>query len=368
VSGSLIAIAAGGTGGHFFPAEALAAELKRRGHGVALLTDARSSGETSTVFADCPRFVLKGSGIAGRGLMGKAKSALALAAGTVQARTILRRLRPAALVGFGGYPSVAPVLAARTISPRPRIILHEQNAVLGRANRALARFADALALSFPETKLLPAFTPSLLTGNPVRPAIAALAGRGYSVADDKFRLLVLGGSQGARVFSTLIPEALSHLPRDIWERLTLVQQCRAEDIEHVRAIYAELGVDAELAPFFPEIAERLAAAHLVIARAGASTVAELAAIGRPSILIPLPGAIDDHQRENAMALAEAGGAWMMHQSAIFAADLAEFLLPLLGRPRDLAPLAAAAASFGRLDAALRLADLVEHSIQIKDAE
>jgi len=363
----MIAIAAGGTGGHFFPAEALAAELKRRGFAVALLTDARSAGDRSAVFADAPRFVLKGSGIAGRGLMAKAKSALALAVGTLQARSILRRLRPAAVVGFGGYPSVAPVLAARSLSPRPRVILHEQNAVLGRANRALARFADTLALSFPATTKLPQAASVEVTGNPVRPAVAAFAGAGYIAAAERFRLLVLGGSLGARVFSTLIPEALSHLPLDVMHAIDLVQQCRAEDIEQVRAIYAELNIAAELAPFFPDIAERLAAAHLVIARAGASTVAELAAVGRPSILVPLPSAIDDHQRANAIAIAEAGGAWMMHQTALFGADLAEFLLPLLSRPQDLTPLAAAAAAFGRIDAAERLADLVERSIQMKDA-
>ncbi len=364
----LIAIAAGGTGGHFFPAEALAAELKQRGYGVALLTDARSGGDTSAVFADSPRFVLKGAGIAGRGLLKKAKSAFALTLGTLQARAILRKLKPVAVVGFGGYPSVAPVLASRIIGKRPRVILHEQNAVLGRANRALARFADTLALSFPKTLKLPSTTPTEITGNPVRPAIAALAGKEYRAADRRFRLLVLGGSLGAKVFSTLIPEAISHLPIELMARLSVVQQCRPEDIEAVRGVYAQLDIEAELSSFFPDVAERLAAAHLVIARAGASTVAELAAVGRPSILLPLPSAIDDHQRENAIALADAGGGWMMHQTAVFAGDLAEFLLPLISRPQDLAPLATAAAAFGRIDAAAKLADLVEHSIQIKDAE
>ncbi|MDR3525296.1 MAG: undecaprenyldiphospho-muramoylpentapeptide beta-N-acetylglucosaminyltransferase [Acetobacteraceae bacterium] len=362
-----IAIAAGGTGGHFFPAEALAAELQQRGHKVVLFTDARSSGETSAAFAQCARYVLPGAGIAGRGAMKALKAVLSLAYGTLKAHAILRRVRPDALVAFGGYPSVPPVLASRLISPRPKVVLHEQNAVLGRANRALSRFASTIALSFSNTSAIPAGVATVLTGNPVRPAIAALAGRGYFSAQERFRLLVLGGSQGARVFSTLIPEMVSRLPVSVSARMDITQQCRAEDLPQVRQLYAELGLSAELSPFFSDIADRLNTAHLVIARAGASTIAELAALGRPSLLVPLPSAIDDHQRANAAALAEAGGAWMMHQSTLFPADLAEFLIPLLGRPQELAPLAAAAAAFGRLDAAARLADLVEHTIQPKDA-
>jgi UDP-N-acetylglucosamine--N-acetylmuramyl-(pentapeptide) pyrophosphoryl-undecaprenol N-acetylglucosamine transferase len=361
-----IAIAAGGTGGHFFPAEALAAELKRRGHRVVLFTDARSSGDKSAVFADCPRHVLPGAGIAGRGLAKAIKAVFALARGTFKARGILRQLHPAVLVAFGGYPSVPPVLASRLISPRPKVILHEQNAVLGRANRQLARFASALALSFAKTHGIPKSVTTELTGNPVRPAIAGVAGRGYSAANERFRLLVLGGSLGARVFSTLIPETAAMLPEALSARLDIAQQCRAEDLPQARKRYADLGLEAELSPFFADVAERLDAAHLVIARAGASTVAELAAVGRPSILVPLPGAIDDHQRENAIALAEAGGGWMMHQSTLFPGDLAEFLTPLLGRPQELAPVAEAAAGFARIDAAERLADLVERIAELKD--
>ena len=361
-----IAIAAGGTGGHFFPAEALAAALKQRGHHVVLFTDGRSSGDKSAIFADCPRYVLAGAGIAGRGVVKALKAVFALARGTLKARSILRKIRPAAVVAFGGYPSVPPVLATLLISPRPKIILHEQNAVLGRANRQLSRFASALALSFAKTSGIPSGVRAELTGNPVRPAIAALAGRGYQPANDRFRLLVLGGSLGARVFSTLIPEMAALLPPALSAKLDITQQCRAEDLAQARKRYDQLGLDAELSPFFADVAERLESAHLVIARAGASTVAELAAIGRPSILIPLPSAIDDHQRENAIALADAGGGWMMHQSTLFPGDLAEFLTPLLGRPQELAIVAEAAAGFGRIDAAERLADLVEQTIEFKD--
>lgn len=353
-----IVIAAGGTGGHFFPAEALAAELARRGERVALMTDARSGGLASPAFEGRERFVLAGSGIAGRGALRALKSAAALAAGTLQARSILARLRPAAIVGFGGYPSVAPVLASRLVSPRPSVILHEQNGVLGRANRWLAPRADVLALSLSGTTRIPAGTRTEVTGNPVRPAIAALAAAPYAPPAREIRLLVLGGSLGARILSDAVPPALALLPADLRARLRLTQQCRAEDLERVRAAYAESGIDAALAPFFPNVAELLRDAHLVIARAGASTVAELATIGRPSLLVPLPGAIDDHQRANAESLVQAGGAWRIDQATLTPAMLAERLAALLADGETLTRAAGAAATAGRPDAASRLADLV----------
>lgn len=357
-----IMIAAGGTGGHFFPAEALAAELQSRGRVVALMTDARSSGERSAVFSGAERFVLQGGGIAGHGLAKVVKSSASLAAGTMQALSILRRLKPSAIVGFGGYPTVAPVLASRGMLRRPRVVLHEQNAVLGRANRALSRFSDRLALSFSETSRVPDTAHAVLTGNPVRAAIISRAGHDYDPAGGRFHLLVLGGSLGASVFSNVVPDAIRELPDALLAKLQITQQCRAEDLPKVRRAYDALGMQVDLASFFSDIADLLDAAHLVIARAGASTVSELAAIGRPSILVPLPSAIDDHQRANAKALADAGGAWMMHQSILLAADLADFLTPLIETPATLAPLAAAAAGFGCVDAASRLADLVEQTI------
>jgi UDP-N-acetylglucosamine--N-acetylmuramyl-(pentapeptide) pyrophosphoryl-undecaprenol N-acetylglucosamine transferase len=245
---------------------------------------------------------------------------------------------------------------------RPRIVLHEQNAVLGRANRVLARMSDALALSFADTTRVPSSARTTVTGNPVRAAIIAHAGAGYPVGANMFHLLVLGGSLGARVFATIVPDAVGRLPDALLARLRITQQCRAEDLEQVRQAYADLGVQADLSSFFADVADRITGAHLVIARAGASTIAELAAIGRPSILIPLPSAIDDHQRANALALAEAGGAWMMHQSIVTGADLADFLQPLIADPALLSPLAEAAAGFGRIDATSQLADLVEQTI------
>jgi UDP-N-acetylglucosamine--N-acetylmuramyl-(pentapeptide) pyrophosphoryl-undecaprenol N-acetylglucosamine transferase len=359
-----IVIAAGGTGGHLFPAEALAAELLARGERVALMTDARSSAFDSAAFANAERFVLRGSGLSGRGALRAASGAVALAAGTVQARGLLARLRASAVVGFGGYPSVPPVLAALSMGggERPATVLHEQNGVLGRANRLLAPRSTALALSFADTAAVPRSARVEVVGNPVRPALAALAGGGYPGADDgcgrALRLLVLGGSLGARVFADVVPGAVSALPEALRERLVVAQQCRPEDIARVREAYAAAGVPAELSPFFPDVAGRLATAHLVVARAGASTIAELACAGRPSVLVPLPHAIDDHQSANARTLAAAGAASVMRQAEFTPVRLAERLSALLSDPAALAAAAAAASRLARPDAARRLADLV----------
>jgi UDP-N-acetylglucosamine--N-acetylmuramyl-(pentapeptide) pyrophosphoryl-undecaprenol N-acetylglucosamine transferase len=239
------------------------------------------------------------------------------------------------------------------------VVLHEQNAVLGRANRFLARYADALALSFAATERVPESAATIVTGNPVRSSIAGLASQIYVPPGETLRLLVLGGSLGARVFSDVVPPALAALPEAMRARLSVVQQCRAEDVARVRAAYEAVGIAAELATFFPEMAERLAAAHLVIARAGASTIAELAVAGRPAILVPLPGAIDDHQSANARALAEARGASVIAQRDFSPAALGQQLIALLGAPDMLAHAALAARSIARADATSQLADLVE---------
>jgi UDP-N-acetylglucosamine--N-acetylmuramyl-(pentapeptide) pyrophosphoryl-undecaprenol N-acetylglucosamine transferase len=358
-----IIIAAGGTAGHFFPAEALATELVTRGHRVALMTDGRSGSLTSGIFAGREQYVLSGAGIAGRGVLRGAKAVAALGVGVVQARGILARLEPASVVGFGGYPSVAPVLASRLMRRRPSVILHEQNAVLGRANRFLASSADVLALSFATTELARGRLPTVVTGNPVRPAIGALAQINYMPPGNRIRLLVLGGSLGARVFSDVVPAALKSLPEGLRGRVAVIQQCRAEDLLRVQQAYANFGISAELSSFFPDVAERLGAAHLVIARAGASTLAELAVAGRPAILVPLPGAIDDHQSANARALAGAGGAWIMPQSSFNPESLAERLTGLFADPAALTAAAASARSLGRADAAQRLADAVESRLR-----
>ena len=350
-----IMIAAGGTGGHFFPAEALASELLTRGRRVALMTDARSGGLQSPVFAGVERFVISGAGIAGRGWRA-GTATLALTAGVAQARRILAHSNAAAVVGFGGYPCVPPVLATRLMRHRPAVILHEQNAVLGRANRMLARFADALALSFATTERVPKTTATVMTGNPVRPTITEAP---YVPPTDTLRLLVLGGSLGARVFSDVVPPALAALPEAMRARLSVVQQCRSEDLARVGAAYDAVGIAAELSAFFPDVADKLAAAHLVIARAGASTVAELAVVGRPAILVPLPGAIDDHQSANARALVEARGASLIAQRDFTPDTLCERLTALLASPDMLNHAALAAHRIARPDATARLADLVE---------
>ena len=357
-----IVIAAGGTGGHFFPAEALASELVRRGHRVALMTDGRSGAERSAVFAGREVFVLPGAGIAGRGVVRGAKAIVALTLGTIEARRVLKRLQPAVLVGFGGYPSVPPVLAARMMRRKPTIVLHEQNAVLGRANRLLARFADWIALGVEQTRALPEQPPSKATGNPVRPEIAALAGLPYEPPEPGgvLRVLVTGGSQGARIFSTALPAALALLPAALRSRLRLTQQCRPEDLDRVRAAYAASGIEAELSPFFADMAQRLAAADFVIARAGASTVAELAIAGRPALLVPFPHAIDNHQLDNARAI----DALVIEQSDFEhrPALLAEKLRPRLESPDWFMIAADAIARHAIPDAAARLADLVESAL------
>jgi UDP-N-acetylglucosamine:LPS N-acetylglucosamine transferase len=450
-----IVIAAGGTGGHFFPAEALAAELLARGHRIVLMTDARSGAMKSKVFAGHEQHVLPGAGIAGRGVWRGIKAMFGLGAGVVRARGLLARLNVGAVIGFGGYPCVPPILGAGLLKRRPVLVLHEQNAVLGRANRFLAKRVNRLALSFAGTERVPALaavsnpprptpssagpswptpssatpsspTPSwpgltgpsrgpeaqdgpvkpghdggggsrnhdggsgsrghdvrsgsrgkavtqlgsatVVTGNPVRPAITALAGTEYAEPADRIRLLVLGGSLGARVFSDIVPIALASLPDALRRRLTLTQQCRAEDLDRVRAAYSATGIEADLSPFFPDVAERLAAAHLVIARAGASTVAELAVAGRPSVLVPLPGAIDDHQSANARALAQAGAARVMPQPSFTPDALASTLTELLSAPATLSAMAAAARTQARPDAAARLADLVETLMNHNAAE
>lgn len=354
-----VVIAAGGTGGHFYPAEALAAELLARGERVVLLTDARSGGLASPVFAQAERHVVAGAGLSGRGAKRAMQGALALTRGVVQAWRILGALRPVSVVAFGGYPSVPPVLAAVLMfGKKPRVVLHEQNAVLGRANRFLARHADVLALNFANTQSVPQGVVVKAVGNPVRAAIAALHGQIYVPPGARIELLVLGGSLGAKIFGTLVPEALALLPAALRARLHVTQQCRAEESKHARQVFADSGIAAELSPFFTDVAALLAKAHLVVARAGASSVAEIAVAGRPALFIPLPTAIDDHQRANADALAVKGAAVRLNQAGLSPKLLAEQIETLLMDAERLTKMAAAAAGCGQVDAAAKLADLL----------
>ncbi len=353
-----ILLTTGGTGGHVFPAEAVAAELLRRGFALALITDRRGQGYGGTL-GGLPTHRISAGGIAGRRLAARLRAMAELAVGFLQARALLGRLRPAAVVGFGGYASLPAMLAA-TSAGIPTA-LHEQNAVLGRANRLLAPRVGRIATSFARVAhLQAAWQPRVVqTGMPVRAPILAARERAYAPPEPggTVRLLVFGGSQGARVLSEVVPSALARLGAALRGRLAVSQQCRPEDLEGVRAVYAEARIAAELAPFFDDVPDRLAVCHLVIARAGASTVAELTAVGRPAILVPFPHAIDDHQTANARAVDEAGAGWLIPQTAFTPDALAARLASLLDLPESLARAAACARAAGSPDAAIRLAEV-----------
>lgn len=363
-----IVLAAGGTGGHMFPAEALARELLARGLRIALVTDRRGQAFGERL----PGVALHRirAGRLGAGLVSKVVGIAELALGTLEAGRLLRGLSPAAAVGFGGYPSVPTMLAASRLDI-PTVI-HEQNAILGRANRLLAPRVDRIATSFAEVGALrDADRPRIReTGNPVRAKIALLRETPYPPleAKDHFHILILGGSQGARVLSDVIPAALAKLPEHLRKRLRITQQARAEDIETVRRTYAASGIAAELAAFFDDVPPRFARAHLVISRSGASTVAEIAMVGRPAILVPYLHATDDHQTANARALEAAGGAWVIPQIAFAPETLAEKLVAFMNVPESLAHAAAAARGLGRPDAASDLADLVVEAIGGRNGE
>lgn len=355
----LVVLAAGGTGGHMFPARALAEELLERGCRVALVTDSRGGG-FGDALPQVETHFISATALMGGGMLRKAKGALDLTLGYLQARRLLGRLRPAVAVGFGGYASVPTLFAASGL--RSRIVLHEQNQVVGRANRLLAARADAIASSFPQLTGLAEGQQQrvVLTGNPVRADIAAVGEQDYRLPEGSapFVILVTGGSQGARAFNELLPAAVARLPQEQRVRLKMVQQVRGDDLDSVSARYDESGVRCELRGFFEDMPQRLAAAHLVVCRAGASTVTELAAAGRPGLFIPYPFAADDHQTGNARAMAEAGGGWLMPQRELSAELLAEKLQSLLEEPTLLEDAAGMARAAAVLGAAGRLADLV----------
>ncbi len=356
----VIVLAAGGTGGHIFPAEALAEEMLLRGYTPHLVTDHRfhqyNKNSGDGVLGRIPIHTIT-AGSLGGGVASRMKNALGLARGTLQARALLKELKPIAVVGFGGYPSF-PTMAAAIFSGRITVI-HEQNSVLGRVNRLFARKVKKLATTYSDTRGIHKVEP-VLTGNPVRGAIRALAKVEYPqlANDNMLRLLVIGGSQGASVFSRVLPEAMKLLHAQVRARIRLDQQCRAGEIEEVRKAYSELGMQVDLAPFFVDVAARLASSHLVIARAGASTVAELTAAGRPAILVPLPQATDNHQYYNAQAIEDVGGGWVIAQDAFTPQVLADKIETLLLSPQRLAECAVAMHGIGRPDASAALADCV----------
>jgi len=352
-----VLVAAGGTGGHLFPAEALAAALTGRGIPVHLVTDQRAA-RFGGAFTEQTIHVVSSATLRARNPIAATRTAATLGLGLVQARALIGRLKPAAVIGFGGYPTVPPVLAA--VWRGVPSLIHDANAVIGRANRFLAPRVTAIATTFPnvlDSEPVLALK-ATLTGNPVRAAVVAAAATPYPAANDPIQLVIVGGSQGARVMADIVPAAIGRLNAGLRARLVIVQQAREEDLGRVREAYAELAVAAEIAPFFSDLPSRIAASHLVITRSGASTVAELAAIGRPSILVPLPHAIDQDQFANAGVLERAGGALRLPQDAFTPERLGAEIAALAGAPHRRAAMAAAARSLGRLDAANRLADLV----------
>ncbi len=354
-----IVLAAGGTGGHVFPAQALASELRSRGYRLVLMADRRSEAFDGAL-GELEIYRIDAAGVSGRGYVAKAGAILRLARGYLQARRRLRRLDPIVVVGFGSYPSAPTVLAAQHLGIKT--VIHEQNAVLGRANRLLAARATRVATAFASVRALRAADrdKSVWTGNPVRPEVIVARDKPYvsMEAEGDVDLLIIGGSQGAKVFGEIVPRAVSLLDHGLRARLRVVLQCRAEAIDIAKSNLGRAKVRAEVASFFDDIPERLAKASLVICRSGASTIAELAVVGRPALLVPFPHATDDHQTANAEGLCDAGGGWIVQQDAFIPDVLAERLSSLLRPGPTLTVAARCAHQMGKPEAAAQLSDLV----------
>ena len=348
-----LVVAAGGTGGHMVPADVLASVMRGRGWTVALLSDTRGLAYPG-LFEGVERHVIPAASLGGSNPLQWARGLRANWAGRRAARAIYRGRRPAAVVGFGGYPALPALLAA--FAERIPTAIHDSNAVLGRVNRLLAGRVQLIATAFPDVQRLDATYADkvALVGNPVRAEIVALRDQPYP-GGDTLNILVVGGSQGATILSTVVPQAIAGLGA----KVSVMQQCRPEDMDAARKLYTAAGVDARLATFIADMAAELAKAHIVISRSGASTVSELAVAGRPSILVPLPTAMDNHQVYNVRELVAAGGAVVIAQSRFTAEAVAAQLSVWSADRGALAQAAAAARSAGRPDAAVRLADLVE---------
>ena len=354
----LAVVAAGGTGGHMFPAQALAEVLTARGWRIALATDERGA-QYAANFPSERRIPLSAATYRTGDVIGMARAAFHIWNGVRQAKAAFARTRPAVVIGFGGYPSLPALIAAQQM--KIPTVIHEQNAVLGRVNRFMAPRVRCVACAFPTLeKAKPEVKArAAVVGNPVRPEIRALANQHYTSPTEKIHILITGGSQGARLLSDLMPVAIAALPEAIRLRLKVQQQTRAESMEEARRVYADALVDAEVAPFFRDMAGRLGAAHLVVGRAGASTVSEIAVAGKPSVLIPLKIAMDDHQRFNAKLLTDVGAAEVAAEDVLTADVMTKALATLLGHPDRLVRMAAAARSVAKPRAAEALADLVE---------
>lgn len=351
-------LAAGGTGGHLFPAEALAHELTARGWQVHLATDDRAE-RFAGKFPAAAIHPISSATIGSKNPVSLLRAFWRIWGGVRQASQVIAKVKPAVVIGFGGYPTLPPLYAA-TRRGVPAMV-HEQNAVMGRANKALGGKVDAIAGGFLSDNAGGNGAKIVVTGNPVRPAVIEAARSPYvaSTGSDSFNLLVFGGSQGAQFFSDAVPAAIALLPEAERKRLRVTQQARKEDAVRVKAAYAKLGIEADVSPFFTDMAERMAAAHLVISRSGASTVSEIAVIGRPALLVPYPHALDHDQAANAARLAAAGGAEVHPQATLSPQRIAELLGAAMSDPQRLAGMASAAKSVGKADATRLLADLAE---------
>lgn len=353
-------LAAGGTGGHLFPAQALAEELVGRGFRIHLMTDERVRDYGKSFPAEKVHIVPSAT-LSMSDPLRLPGRLLRLFSGYRQSRQLISGQGAAAVAGFGGYPSLPPLLAAAHL--RVPSLVHEQNSVLGRANRVLSTRVTAVATSFEDVRHVPdaARSKVTLTGNPVRAVVKAVAAAPFPVlsASDDIRILVFGGSQGARFFADMMPGVVAALPEEVRRRIVLTQQCREEDMARTAEAYRTSGLRAELNPFFMDMPQRMAASHLVICRSGASTIAELGVVGRPAVLVPLPHALDNDQLRNAESFERAGAGWLKPQAGIESAGFAGFLAGLLSRPETLKEAAGAALRHGKPDAARRLADLLQ---------
>ena len=360
----LVVLAAGGTGGHVYPAEALAGEMLKRGYRLALITDRRGDAYGG-VLGELETFRVRAGGIAGKGPIAKVRSMLEIFVGIWQARSIMKRIKPEVVVGFGGYASV-PTMVAACIG-KYKTAIHEQNAVFGRANKALASYVDRIVTCFADIDTSSAGRGDKVVqaGMPVRRAVLDEQNIDYPELDasSPVNILVLGGSQGARVLSDVIPGAMASLPVEIKTRVQMTQQCRPEDLERVKDVYAKATINAELSPFFNDVPHRMTKTHLLIARSGASTVAEALVIGRPTIMVPYPYAVDDHQTKNAHAVDDAGAGWLIPEASFTQQALAQRLQHLLSVPNTLRKAAECARVAGRPDATEQLATIIEDLLQ-----
>ncbi len=360
----IVALCAGGTGGHLFPALALAKILQERGYRTVLISDSRASSLVDTS-DNIELFVVNSATPYQSGIKAKIFSVFALIKGVFQARKLLKKLKPKSVIGFGGYPTVPPLLAAKSLSVP--ILIHDQNAVMGRANRLLSNFAASIATSYDAVKAIHQkhFYKCVKTGNPLRENVIKAADIKFPTLEDNnpINILIFGGSQGARVLSDVTPQVICDLPSYLKKHVKIIQQARPEDLDRVKDYYARNEIEAEIDIFFKDLPEKIAQSHLIISRSGAMTVAEICAIGRPSILVPLPSSLDGDQSENAIALKKTGGAWIIRQNDFTKEKVSGLLIRLLTDRELLVNASSKAKSFAILNATEKLADLVEEHSQ-----